>query len=55
MGLFHICIYHMTVMLISEITHVINNDLTTCVLTPAQLLIGYHNQTHHYSSYNACL
>ena len=30
-------------MLFSEIAHVINNVMTTCVLTPAQLPIGYHN------------
>ena len=35
--------YHMTVMLFSEILHVINNNMTTRVLTPAQLPIDYHN------------
>ena len=33
--------YHMTIMLFSEIAHVINNVMTTRVLTPAQLPIGY--------------
>ena len=33
----------MTVMLFSEIAHVINNVMTTHVLKHAQLPIGYHN------------
>ena len=45
----------MTVMLFGEITRVINNDMNTRVLTPAQLPIGYHYQPHNYSYYNACL
>ena len=36
-------IYHMTIILFSEIAHVINNVMTTRALTPAQLPIGYHN------------
>ena len=30
-------------MFFSENAHVINNVMTTCVLTPAQLPNGYHN------------
>ena len=33
----------MTIMLFSEIAHVINNVMTTRVLTHAQLPTGYHN------------
>ena len=36
--------YHMTIMLFSEIAHVINNVMTTRELTPAQFPIGYHNR-----------
>ena len=47
-------IYHMTIILFSEIAHVINNVMTRCVLTPAQRPIGYCNEPHNYLYNYAC-
>ena len=40
-------VFHMTIMLFSEIAYVINNVMTTGVLTPAQLPIVINRITIH--------